>query len=53
MSATDVLALPVMADLGDPVRVIEVTPLESPVPSEAPMPERTPVEEPEHVEAGR
>lgn len=33
-----------MADLGRPLRVIEVTPLELPVPSEPPVP--TPVEEP-------
>lgn len=40
-----------MADLGDPLRVIEITPLELPVPSEDdPLPAGEPVEEPEHVE---
>ena len=40
-----------MADLGKPIRVIEVRPLEQPVPREAPAPETAPVEEPEKVPA--
>ncbi len=38
-----------MADLGKPIRVIEVYPLEQPVPREAPAP--TPIEVPEKVPA--
>jgi hypothetical protein len=34
-----------MADLGDPIRVIEIQPLEAPVPSEMPIPA------PEHEDA--
>lgn len=40
---------PAMADLGKPIRVIEVQPLEHPVPREAPAPESMPVEVPEPV----
>jgi hypothetical protein len=40
---------PIVADLGKPVRVIEITPLEAPVPSEAP-PVPEPVEAPEREE---
>ena len=42
-----------MADLGDPIRVIEVTPFEVPVPTEIPepSPEREPYEEPVEVPA--
>lgn len=40
-----------MADLGDPLRVIEVTPMVSPLPLELPdLPELEPVEVPEEVE---
>lgn len=39
----------VMADLGEPVRVIEITPLEAPVPSEAPAIDPVPTPEPERV----
>ena len=41
-----------MADLGDPIRVIEVQPLESPVPTETPVtePERVHEEAPVEVE---
>jgi hypothetical protein len=35
-----------MADLGKPIRVIEVQPLEEPVPREAPAPEKAPAEAP-------
>ena len=42
-----------MADLGKPIRVIEVTPLEVPVPQEAPEfdPAETPAEDPVEVPA--
>jgi len=40
-----------MADLGKPIRVIEVHPLEQPVPREAPAQEPVPVETPEKVPA--
>lgn len=41
-----------MADLGDPIRVIEIQPLEAPVPSEMPVvePEREHEEAPVEVE---
>jgi hypothetical protein len=40
-----------VADLGKTKRVIEVTPLEQPVPIETPAPLPAPVEEPEKVPA--
>ena len=40
---------PKAADVGDPVRVIEVEPLVSPVPTELP-PAEAPIEEPEREE---
>lgn len=42
-----------VADLGDPIRVIEVTPLEAPVPREIPepSPELEPAEDPVEVPA--
>jgi hypothetical protein len=39
-----------VADIGEPQRVIEVQPLELPVPSEMPALEPEPVEEPVEVE---
>jgi hypothetical protein len=41
---------PTVADIGEPQRVIEVQPLELPVPSEMPALEPEPVEEPVEVE---
>jgi hypothetical protein len=39
------------AELGDPIRVIEVEPLVSPVPEPAPEPEWAPAEDPIEVPA--
>jgi hypothetical protein len=45
-------ASPLAADLGEPVRTIEVAPLELPIPAEPPEPVREPAPEPDAVPVG-